>query len=119
MLGLFFDTDGAVLLRLESDGPAKTTGPYIAAKEFNKTFIFSLHVEKDELLGTLEFDDAVAAFIHISFVCDLKYPKEASTLGDILQRQVAKYGDDSGTRCFGSKGKAQTKFDKNLAGLAQ
>ena len=34
--GTFFDTDGATLLRLESDGPAKTSGPYIAAKEINK-----------------------------------------------------------------------------------
>ena len=34
--GSFFDTDGAVLVRLEPDGPAKTSGPYIAAKEFNK-----------------------------------------------------------------------------------
>ena len=75
------------------------------------------------------------------------YFQEASTLGDILQRQVAKYGDDSGnyldylickkflilgllligilniffpgTKCFGSKAKAQTKFDKYLAGLGQ
>ena len=65
--------------------------------------------------------------------------QEASTLADILQRQVAKYGDNSGnvhilkvasdrnikvfflkgTKCFGSKGKAQTKFDKYLSGLGQ
>ena len=35
--GTFFDTDGATLLRLESDGPPKTTGPYIAAKEFDRS----------------------------------------------------------------------------------
>ena len=82
-----------MLLRLESDtGPVKTTGPFIFAKEFNKyafsslflfkpkfmycrTFIFSLHVEKDELLDTLEFAEAVTAFLHLCFVCDLKYPK--------------------------------------------
>lgn len=40
-----------------------------------RTFIFSLHVEKDELLGTMEIEEAVAAFIHLAFVCDLKYPK--------------------------------------------
>ena len=34
--GTFFDTDGAVLVRLESDGLAKTSGPYIGAKKFNK-----------------------------------------------------------------------------------
>lgn len=32
-------------------------------------------MEKDELLGTLEFEEAIAAFIHICFVCDIKYPK--------------------------------------------
>jgi len=117
--GTFLDKDGAVLLRLDSDGPATITGPYISAKEINKTFIFSLHVEQDELLGALELAEAVAAFLHLCFVCDLKYPKEASTLADILQRQVAKYGDETGSRCFGTKGKAQTKFSSFMAGLGK
>ena len=34
--GSFFDTDGAVLVRMESDGPAKTSSPYISVKEFEK-----------------------------------------------------------------------------------
>ena len=34
--------DGSVLMRLESDGPATTTSPYISAREFDKcvSFVF-------------------------------------------------------------------------------
>ena len=36
LAGTFLDTDGSYLIRLQSDGPAKTTGPHILAKEVNK-----------------------------------------------------------------------------------
>ena len=62
-----------------------------------RRFIFSLHVENALLLDDVKLDEAVSAFLHFCFVCILHYPKEAGTLGDILQHMVAEYGDDTGT----------------------
>ena len=38
-------------------------------------FIFELWAEKVKLLGNLDFTTAIAAFFHLCFVFDLKYPK--------------------------------------------
>ena len=67
--------DHTVLLKSSPSRRLSFISVYSLHLYISRTFIFSLHVEKDELLGTLEFDDAEAAFIHLSFMCDLKYPK--------------------------------------------
>ena len=56
-------------------------------------------MERSKLLGNMNFVTAIAAFFHLSFIMDLKYPKQSETLGDLLQRRVCKYGDESGM-CF-------------------
>ena len=38
-------------------------------------FIFELWCEKRKLIGELDLAEAIAAFIHLAFVFDLKYPK--------------------------------------------
>ena len=78
--------------------------------------MFELWVECDKLIGNLSLSSSIAAFLHLSFVFDLKYPKVwfghiltklvnyftclvlqgAQTLADILQRKLAVYGNDSG-----------------------
>ena len=40
-----------------------------------RTFVFEVHVEKRRLLGNMDLPSAIAAFLHLAFVCDLKYPK--------------------------------------------
>ena len=42
---------------------------------FVRTFVFELWCERKKLLGDLDMAEAVAAFIHLAFVFDLKYPK--------------------------------------------
>ena len=53
-------------------------------------------MERSKLLGNMNFVTAIAAFFHLSFIMDLKYPKQSQTLADLLQRRVCKYGDESG-----------------------
>ena len=83
--------------------------------------MFELWVDSKKLLGNMDLVTAVASFLHICFVFDLSYPKvidkillfittfflqinqESETLGDILQRRVAKYGDDSGKNILSVK----------------
>ena len=39
----------------------------------------------------------------LAFVFGVEYPKCAETVGDILQRQIARYGDDSGIKLIDLK----------------
>ena len=41
-------------------------------------FIFELWVEGAKLVGNLTITEAVASFLHLSFVFDLKYPEVCS-----------------------------------------
>ena len=40
-----------------------------------RAFIFELWVEHSRLLGNLDIVTAIAAFMHLCFVFDIKYPK--------------------------------------------
>ena len=80
-----------------------------------RVYVFEVWCEQRRLFGNLDIAEAIAGFLHLAFVFDLKYPavsisghgirwesniilfKGSQTLADILQRQMAKYGDDSGT----------------------
>ena len=61
----------------------------------------------------MDMSEAIASYLHLAFTFNLKYSKEvflifardhmwsyflqgAQTIADIMQRRVAKYGDDSG-----------------------
>ena len=52
------------------------------------------------MLENLDISEAIGSLLHLSFVFDLKYSKEAETLCDIFQRRFAKYGDDSGNGIY-------------------
>ena len=38
-------------------------------------FVFDVWCERKKLLGDLDMAEAIASFLHLSFVCNLKYPK--------------------------------------------
>ena len=75
-------------------------------------FVFEVWAEKTRLLDNLNMPQAIAGLLHLAFVFDLKYPEvcwnfknykclncttqESETVADILQRLVARYGDDTG-----------------------
>ena len=40
-----------------------------------RNWVFELWVEEKKLLGNLGLSGAIAAFLHLAFVFDLKYPK--------------------------------------------
>ena len=44
-------------------------------KSICRNFVFEVHGEKEKLLGNLDLGAAVAAFLHVCFVLNLKYPK--------------------------------------------
>ena len=45
-----------------------------------RTFIFELYLENTKLLGNMDMVTAIAAFFHLCFVFDLKYPKVRTLL---------------------------------------
>ena len=91
MLGDSLDTDGSSLMRLEQDGPSTTSSPFILAVEVERPkcvelfvflsnikfifrgFVFEVWCEKSKLFGNLDMSQAIAGFIHLAFVFDLKY----------------------------------------------
>merc|ERR1712096_364007 len=110
--GDHLDKDGSVFMRLESDGPPSYSGPFILAVNVAKSFVFELYVEKVKLMGNLSITESIAAFLHLAFIVDLQYPKEAQTVCDIVQRRFAKYGDSSGTRTQTKKETASSRINK-------
>ena len=99
-------------MRIATDGQCETSSPFIFAVEVNKyhivfkylicfilffrAWVFEVWVEKRRLFGPIDMSEAIAGFLHLAFVFDLEYPEGAQTLGDILQRKFANYGDDTG-----------------------
>lgn len=67
----------------------------------------------------MDLSAAITAFLQVCFVFNLNYPKECQTLADILQRRVAKYGDETGTRTSGAKKTASNKLTKYLQTLGK
>ena len=45
-----------------------------------RKFHFELHVEKEPLLVNLDLPEAVAGYLHLAFVFNLKYPKVLNPL---------------------------------------
>jgi hypothetical protein len=58
--------------------------------------VFELWVEKQRILEQLDMAQCIASFLHLVFTFDLKFPKNAETVCDFLQRVVADYGTDEG-----------------------
>lgn len=113
----FDDCDGSKLIRIssdrsnESDPPPDSPSPHIVAVLVDKTFIFELWAEHAKLLGNMNICTALASFFHLAFCFDLKYPKAGETVADLLQRSVASYGDNSGTRTWKRKDTAEKKIE--------
>ena len=113
------DSDGSCLIRLDSDGVAKTASPHIVAIAVDDRFVFEIHAEGDRLIGNLNLVTAISTLLHLAFILDLHYPVECQTVWDVIQKNVAKFGCIDGTRATGGKGKAQRKFDDYLADLGR
>ena len=94
--GSHFDSDGTSLVRLERELPSPSASPFILAVESNrflkccssifKTFfcfriwVFEVWGDGEKLLGNLSLSTAIAAFLHVSFVFNMKYPKVITLL---------------------------------------
>jgi hypothetical protein len=50
---------------------------------------FEVHSEQKAFFKDLNFHEAVAAFFHVAFVGNLRYPDEAEAVAIWLQRKVA------------------------------
>ena len=114
ILGTNLDQDGSALLKVEEDLPPKTPCPFVLAVKCGRSLVFEVWAEKEKLLGNMSLQLAISSYLHVAFVFDLKYPQGAQTLGDILQRKVANYGDDSGTRTWRSLQAASKKYKQYL-----
>ena len=112
MAGEHFDKEGAALMRIQSDGPPKNSSPHILAVRVGAHYHFELWVEKERLLENMELEESISAFLHLVFCYNLTYPKEAETICDWLQRVVAEYGNDEGTKTNKSKVTAQSKLTR-------
>jgi len=96
MGGENLDNNCSTLFRLLSDGAPTTSGPFIMAVEVDRSFHYDLWVEQTRLLLNMTLPEAIAAYIHLAFVCGIEYPEESQTVSHMLQILVARYGDDSG-----------------------
>jgi len=77
----------------------------------DRSSILEIWVDEAKYLGNLNMATAIASYLHVAFFFDLKYPKGAETMSDLLQHNWAKYGDLAGTRTLESKGTAKKKRD--------
>ena len=99
-------------LRKETDGITESGSPHIVAVQVGSLYIFELWVERTKLLGNLDLPDSIAAFIHLCFTFGLEYPEGAPYFCDYVQRVLADYGDESGTKTGKSKSTAENKLAK-------
>ena len=69
-------------------------------------------MEKKRLLEIMELEESISAFVHLVFGYNLTYPKAAETICDWVQRVVAVYGNDEGTKSNNLKVTAQSKLTR-------
>ena len=81
--GDLLDKNGSGLIRFKSEGLPSHCSPFIMAIPVSKSFVFELWCEKKKLLGDLEMAEAIAAFLHLSFVFNFEYPKVSDCLENI------------------------------------
>ena len=62
-------------MRVEDDGPSSTASPYILAVKVGNHYSFELWVEGARLLLNMDINGALAAYLHLCFVFNLKYSK--------------------------------------------
>ena len=113
-VGDLIDKKGSELIRTEDDKGSVTNQPHIMCFDSeNKVLSFSIFVEKNPLLENIpDIQSAIAAFIHVSFVLNMSYPKNADLLADVLQRKFAQFGSDLGTRTNKSAKSACKRLDE-------
>jgi hypothetical protein len=54
---------------------------------------FEVHAEQEPFFSDLNFHEALAAFFHLAFVGNLKYPDEAESVAIWAQRKLAGIND--------------------------
>ena len=69
-------------------------------------------MEKKRLLEIMELEESISAFVQVVFGYNLTYPKEAEIIFDWVQRVVAVYVNDEGTKSNKSKVTAQSKLTR-------
>lgn len=66
----------------------------VCSDDGDEGFLFSLHAEKKEVFSRLSFHDALAAFFHLTFVGNMRYPAKGEAVAVWLQRKVAGIVDE-------------------------
>jgi hypothetical protein len=64
--------------------------PHILCREVGDTLVFDIHVEHKKIFSELTLAGALAAYYHICFIGQLKYPSEGLCVAILLQRKLAK-----------------------------
>ena len=72
--GTELDKDGSYLLKFSEELPPKSASPFVLAIEVDQGWVFELWCESSKLLGNMSLSTAIASFLHLAFVFDLKYP---------------------------------------------
>lgn len=65
------------------------SSPHIVCMESKEGIRFNIRAEHKTFLSDLSFSDAVAAFFHLTFVSNMKYPEGGEAVAIWLQRKVA------------------------------
>ena len=115
MIGDIVDKRGADLFRTNEDEGQVTKQPYFLVKDdqVSKSISFDIIVERKSVLQDIEdLPSAIASYVHIAFILNMKYPKTAETLCDILQRKFARFGSEEGTRTNKSVKSAMKGIDQ-------
>ena len=114
-------------MRIEAVGGPDFSSPHIFARKIDEAYVFELWVERGCVLSNLGLASSICAFLHLAFCFSLNYPKvcfyvscqvlhqslqESETACDFLQRVVAEYGNDDGTKTSKSTGTAAGKLLK-------
>ena len=55
--------------------PPEDFNLFILAIDSGENLIFEIWVDKSKLIGNLSLHSAIATFIHVAFIFNLKYPK--------------------------------------------
>lgn len=63
--------------------------PHFTITEQSDRMSFDIRVERKVLFSGLNFEEAVAAYFHLCFVANLKYPEKGESVAIWLQRRIA------------------------------
>lgn len=91
-LSYFWHQDLGGFIRIpEEDEP---NSPHLLCRELPGTIQFDFHMEQKKVLRGMTLSTAIAAFFHISFIGQLKYPLKGEAVAILLQRRLAKVDEE-------------------------